>query len=231
MRLVTWNCNGALRNKAHLLDELNADLFIVQECEDPARFNGAATRWFDSYLWHGEDANKGIGVFSRSNLPLRRIDLDSRNTELMLPFAFGEDRTGLAVWTKAGDKTHGSYIGQLWHYIQKNLSFVSNASLVCGDFNSNAQWDRKRRVGNHSDVVDALEGMGLSSIYHRVFNEPHVSESVPTFFMYRKDNKTYHIDYVFMSHRFADVDGASIELPAGSQWRAASDHIPIVVDC
>ena len=230
MRLVTWNCNGALRNKAYLLDELNADLVIIQECEDPARLNDAANQWFDSYLWHGDNPNKGIGVFSRANLPLRHIDLDSRNTELMLPFSFGDARTALAVWTKRGNGTYGSYIGQFWQYMKENSSFISNSSFICGDFNSNKQWDGRKRVGNHTDVVDKLEYMGFSSIYHYIFNEPHGGESVPTFFMYRKDDKTYHIDYVFLSQRYADIDGASIELPVDAQWRSASDHIPIVVD-
>ncbi len=37
MRIVSWNCNGALRNKTDPVDLLLADLLIVQECEYPGK--------------------------------------------------------------------------------------------------------------------------------------------------------------------------------------------------
>lgn len=64
LRIVTWNCNGALRRKWPALERFDADVLTIQECEDPAQSADAAYRaWAGDYLWTGTDKNKGLGVF------------------------------------------------------------------------------------------------------------------------------------------------------------------------
>ena len=37
MRIISWNCNGAFRNKINSILSLNGDIYVIQETEDPNR--------------------------------------------------------------------------------------------------------------------------------------------------------------------------------------------------
>lgn len=72
IKVLTWNCNGALRRKRTALDVFDADLLIIQECEDPALAKDASyLEWAGHHLWAGTDKNKGVGVFARRGLSLQ----------------------------------------------------------------------------------------------------------------------------------------------------------------
>ena len=45
--------------------------------------------------------------------------------------------------------------------------------VIVGDFNSNAQWDKKRELKNHGNLVNSLENYGLQSLYHYQRQERH----------------------------------------------------------
>jgi exonuclease III len=52
MKIITWNCNGAFRRKLAYLAQFNADILIIQECEDPAQSKDVAYRdWAKNYIW------------------------------------------------------------------------------------------------------------------------------------------------------------------------------------
>ena len=90
MKVISWNASMKFREKFKVLDErYHADLYIIQECEDPARCNNAAYKDFArNYLWIGENKNKGLGVFARPGKKLEKIELDSHYLRYMLPFKF-----------------------------------------------------------------------------------------------------------------------------------------------
>ena len=74
MKIVTWNCNGALRNKFENLKVFDADVYIIQECENPELTKHKEYKeWGNNHLWIGDSKNKGIGIFTRNEFSLKQI--------------------------------------------------------------------------------------------------------------------------------------------------------------
>jgi exodeoxyribonuclease-3 len=247
MKIVTWNCNGALRKKVSELDALDADILVIQECENPAESNPDFRHWAGEYIWKGLSKNKGLGVFPRKGHGVTELNWSgsfdisgigtkspakswqTEDVKLFLPFTIDDKYTVLGVWTKGNRDDAFAYIGQLWKYIQIHKSKVlDEQTLVMGDFNSNAIWDKPDRWWNHSDVVAELEEIGLHSVYHSLYGEPHGKESRPTLFLQRNCIKPYHVDYIFAS---ADLlPNSRIHVGHFDQWLHISDHMPLSLE-
>jgi exonuclease III len=230
VKIVSWNCNGAMRKKFGALEALAADVFIIQECEDPARCKDADyVEWAQNHLWVGPNKNRGLGVFAKPGIKLEAVELDAGALELFLPCRVNDSLALLACWTRAANSPTFGYIGQLWKYLQLHEKFLhTEQSALIGDLNSNACWDVWDRWWNHSDVVKQLDGLGLRSLYHHSREEPQGQESKPTFFMYRRTEKPYHIDYAFLSQQL--LQGASMEIGDISLWLQFSDHMPLAIE-
>ena len=63
--------------------------------------------------------------------------------------------------------------------------------ITCGDFNSNAIWDKPKRNWNHSDVVRELSEIGIHSLYHEVTGEEQGEETQSTLFLQKKRETDY----------------------------------------
>ena len=246
MRIVSWNCGGALRKKTEHIDQLQADILIIQECEDPQSFGEQYQEWAGEYLWVGNNRNKGIGIFPKNGHRVTQLNWHGTYTlkglscshtsmtwttselRMFLPFTVNDKLTVLAVWTKGSDKEAFGYVGQLWKYLQIHREELSRPStMILGDLNSNAIWDKADRWWSHSGVVAELAEIGLQSLYHRVMNEAQGSESIPTFYLQRNLSKPYHIDYAFVSEDLIGEWG--LEVGSASDWIAVSDHVPIII--
>ena len=229
MRIVSWNCNGALRKKLDILLELKADIYLIQECEDPTRATDPAYKqWSKGSLWVGSNKNKGLGAFS-SHMRLAALDWSRSQLELFIPFTANEQLMILGVWTRQANSPNFCYIGQLWKYLQAHGPNIQrHNAIVLGDFNSNACWDEWDRWWNHTDVVRNLCEIGLESVYHFRNGESQGKETQPTFFMNRKLEKPYHIDYAFASADIIQSSGISIGRP--EDWLEFSDHMPVILD-
>ena len=106
MRIVTWNCNGALRRKLSEVDQLQSDIVVVQECENPAEFGGEYGNWADQYAWAGSNKNKGIGVFVKGDLSITPLDWPDYGLAQFLPVRINNELDILAVWTKQTTPAH-----------------------------------------------------------------------------------------------------------------------------
>ena len=72
MKIISWNCNGKFREKFQDILELDADIYVIQECENPAE--SSCIEYLDfaqNYLWIGEHKSKGLGVFAKEGVRMR----------------------------------------------------------------------------------------------------------------------------------------------------------------
>ena len=247
MKIVTWNCNGALRKKTDELDTLRADVYIVQECENPEHSTPAFKEWAGDYLWIGSSKHKGLGIFPKNGNTVRALNWSgtysilgitngssasswaTSELKLFLPFILNNEYLVLGIWTKADGAKVFRYIGQLWKYLQIHRNELQRSkTILLGDFNSNQIWDKPDRWWNHSNVVEELSAIGLNSVYHFQTREQQGQETVPTFFLQRNIEKSYHIDYVFASNDV--ISKCQIEIGKSVKWLSASDHMPVCLD-
>jgi exodeoxyribonuclease-3 len=233
MKLITWNCQGAFRKKAGTILNHQPDILVVQECECPDKlvFSSSVQRPND-FQWYGDSMHKGIGIFSYSDYKFELLPEFNSAFRYILPLrvtGHGQSFTLFAIWAMHNKENYEArYIGQIWLAINHYTTLLDSPTILIGDFNSNKIWDRKNRVGNHSDVVQKLYGHSIHSIYHRHLNAEQGNEKHPTFFLHRKQNKPYHLDYCFASVGFADKV-KNIEIGSYEDWIAHSDHSPLKI--
>lgn len=244
MRIISWNCNGALRKKIDEVDRLDADIIVIQECENPEHSTKSYREWAGDFLWVGKNKNKGLGVFSKNGHSLSKLNWTgeykqpinhpkhiwpSEKLESFLPCLIDNEIPLLAVWTKKADSPNFGYIGQLWMYLQIHRSKLgAEKQIVCGDLNSNSIWDSWDRWWNHSDVISEFDQLGLKSVYHFQNNEDQGEETQPSFFLQRKLEKTYHIDYFFMNEKY--LSKTELSILDKEMWLKLSDHLPLVLN-
>lgn len=233
MKIITWNCNMAFRKKAHLILAHQPDIVVIQECEHPEKliFNDGVPVP-TSMLWFGKNKHKGLGIFSYSAFKLKLHRSYNDNLQLIVPVKISQGAASFmlyAIWANNPGDPDGQYVTQVWKAVHHYSKFISKKNTVLiGDFNSNTIWDRPRRAGNHSTVVQHLAAKNIHSVYHKHFAQQQGKEAHPTHFLYRHKHRPYHLDYCFASIDFIDRL-ASVEVGDYDSWSTYSDHVPIMI--
>ena len=234
MKLISWNCQGAFRKKAEFILNENPDILVIQECEYPENlvFN-STTKLPNEFLWFGDNKNKGVGIFSYSDFKFQLLGEYNPDFKIVIPISVSNAQTSFilfAICANNPQDKNNQYIEQVWkaiNYYDKILT--DEKSILIGDFNSNKIWDRKHRIGNHSDVVERLIEKNIHSAYHKYLNQEQGKEEHPTFYLYRHKDKQYHIDYCFVSFEIYEKL-ENIKIGSYENWTQLSDHSPIIIN-
>ena len=223
----------AFRRKAEHILAFKPDILIVPECEHPdkLKFTNGTPAPADIF-WFGDNANKGLGVFSYCDYKFKLHKKHNKKLKTILPLSVSNgqhDFNLFAIWANNPKDPDGAYITQIWkaiHYYDKLLN--GQRTILIGDFNSNTIWDKPHREGNHSTVVEKLQAKNIHSTYHKFYGQTQGKEMHPTLFMYRHQDKPYHIDYCFASAGIAEKL-TDVQVGTYDNWNAHSDHSPLIV--
>ena len=223
----------AFRKKAEFILAYNPDIAVISECENPEKLKFTAdTKPPADILWYGTNPHKGLGVFSYSDYRFQLLECHNPQFKNILPIAVtgGKvDFTLFAIWANNPEDKDRQYVTQVWkaiHYYEDLIK--ENKTILIGDFNSNTIWDRPRREGNHTTVVNKLGSKKILSTYHQYYNQIQGKEEHPTLYLYRHENKPYHLDYCFASNDFIETL-ESVEVGTYHDWTMLSDHKPLII--
>ena len=226
MKIISWNCNGKFREKFSAILEEDADIYVIQECENPAESKIKKYKEFagENYFWTGDIHYKGLGIFAKSNVKIEKIQDLNEEFKNFIALRVNDSFNLLGVWAMP------KYVEMIHDYFDANTELFDENLIMCGDFNSNVIWDKEHKTKdksgndkNQTNLNIKLENSNLISVYHNLTNEKLGEEIQSTFFMYRHRDKSFFIDYVY--------SGAGVvkdyEILDVEKWIELSDHIPI----
>ncbi len=227
MRVVSWNCSQSLSRKLDLLLALEPDVAVVQECERDLSFPSGYC-----YTWKGSNLRKGLGVLTRDRTVSSEPTAPAEWTHFLPVTLWGatSELRLLGVWAynHRAKRLGSQRVGDPLSVVQELSSWLRGGpSIVAGDFNNSAIWDRPEIPASFGAINAYLNDLGLTSAYHTSTKERFGHESLPTFFHTKRRERSYHIDYCFIHHTLALE---AVRLPNYEEWHQHSDHVPVIVD-
>ncbi len=114
MKIITWNCNMAFRNKAEQILTYSPDILIVPECEHPDKIKFPQNfKQPTDKLWFGNNQNKGLAVFSFCSFRFKVLDIHNQEFKMIIPIAVSGgqfDFNLFAIWANNPADPDGHYV-------------------------------------------------------------------------------------------------------------------------
>lgn len=227
LRLATWNCRGAFKKKKHIIEAIDADVLVVQEC---SKTDALATDapWSPPF----ENGTKGTAVFCRAPWKASRLEADP-TLPWVLPVELSHAHTGrsinlLAFWANK-TKTGPSHAEQFAMLMDSYADMIrSGHCLIAGDLNASIQGPSKRP---HARNLRQAEGLGLVSAYHYANRVEHGKEKDMTLRWIGpgRNEHFYHCDFIFVPLTLASGMGSSV-IDTFAWTPPVSDHRPVIID-
>lgn len=235
MKIITWNCNGAFREKYKALLKLQADIWVIQECESPEYLvKKGIFLPVENTLWHGTRAYKGLGVFTFNKIKLEKSPHFNPEYHYILPTKIkiptNDEIILNAVWASTvPNKSDWDYIGQMCHFAQHHSPCFQKNSITLGDFNINMQWNQSfKKEHNYEKFLELMKNLKQDSLYHQLNNIPQGKETTATSYYRRNPNCPFHIDYIYVGKNiFTHLKKFKIY---NKEWLQYSDHVPLEIE-
>lgn len=230
MKLISWNCNMAFRKKCEIISQYNADILIIQECENPnvIKYPEEFINIMPYFLWEGDNNNKGLGIFSK--IPIEKNLWTTNNNKYFISCKVGSEFNLVGVWCMKNKVSKLSYMGQFYNYFINNYDeIVKSKILISGDFNSFKNYTSEKQLYNHMNVIKKLEDNKIKSIYHEYFKLEQGNERDSTTYNTKRIDKGYHVDYIFGS-RIINSKVKYMEVGKFDEWIQKSDHMPLIIE-
>ena len=220
LRITTWNCARKSREKIlPAVAALDADFAFLQEIARPATAS-------PNELWIGTNPKQGVSVISHSGARIRLAKEYDEKLRYALPVEVDGDRPLqlLAIWAM---KEPEHYVPNLVAILEHYRAFIQRGpTIVAGDFNANPAFDKVHPRFLFNTITDKFEKLGLLSAYHSKVGEAHGHESKSTLYHLHKQERPFHIDYLFYPKSWR---AALSEVAVGSYeaYKGLSDHRPL----
>lgn len=228
MKIVSWNCCKNFKEKCKEISKLGADIYIIQECENPSKLDNTEYNKFASnYIWTGDYEKQGLGIFAEDHISLEPVT-KSPDIKNFIRVCVDNSFNLIGVWTETikDNSYQRHYTELLLKYYNENKSFFNENTIICGDFNADVSI-KGSHAKNFRLFIEEMEKENLYDIYHYINKEKEGEESQATFYVNKKDEFVKHLDHLFANPN--KIKNNSFKI-LGEEWLEHSDHLPLVFE-